>query len=218
MCEWFDQTCGRLLQLLDSSGVRENTLVVYVTDNGWIQNPAGNGYAPRSKQTPWEGGVRTPILFSWPGTLQPGERSELVSSIDLVPTMLAAAGARLPPDLPGLNLLPALKQQTAWQRDAIFGEGFSHDIAEISDPQASLLYRWCIQDRWKLVLTCDGEVHRYASTHPRTELRPQLFDLVADPHETRNVAGDHPQIVERLADKIAVWYPVRQRHCLTRFE
>ncbi len=208
MCEWFDETCGQLIDHLEEKGVRDNTLIVYVTDNGWIQNPANRGYAPRSKQTAYEGGVRTPIMFSWPGTLKPSDRPDLVSSIDLVPTMLAAAGAECPDDLPGLNLLPNLKDERPLERKAIFGESFAHDIADIANPRASLLYRWCIEGDWKLLLTYDGEVNRYKSTHPRTERGPQLFDLTRDPHEEHNVAADRPEIVDRLSRQIANWYIV----------
>jgi len=218
MCDWFDESCGKLVDHLEKKGVRDNTLIVYVTDNGWIQNPEKNGYAPRSKQTPYEGGIRTPIMFSWPGHLSPGTREELISSIDLVPTMLAAGGADIPKDLPGLNLLPDLKNETEITRDAIFGESFAHDIANIEDPEASLLFRWCIQGRWKLLLTYDGEVNRYKSTHPRTEKRPQLFNLLADPAETKNLAADNPEVVARLAENISDWYPVRKRKVLTKFE
>ncbi len=217
MCEWFDETCGQLVNYLEAKDVRENTLIVYVTDNGWIQNPEGGGYAPRSKQTPYEGGVRTPIMFSWPAKLKPADRDELVSSIDLFPTILAAAGARIPDDRPGLNLLPNLVEETAIRRDTIFGESFAHDIADIENPEASLLFRWCIQGRWKLLLTYDGETNRYASTHPRTEKRPQLFDLAKDPPEENNVASEHPETVARLASRIAEWYPVTQRHVLTEW-
>ncbi|MHC4631469.1 MAG: sulfatase-like hydrolase/transferase, partial [Planctomycetota bacterium] len=112
MCEWFDETCGALLDYLEKKGIRDETLIVYVTDNGWIQNPEGRGYAPRSKQTPYEGGVRTPIIFSWPKVLRPTRRDELVSSVDLVPTILAVAGARTPHGLPGLDLLPNLREGT----------------------------------------------------------------------------------------------------------
>ena len=215
MCDWFDETCGVLLGHLDKKGVRQNTLVVYVTDNGWIQNPNGPGYAPRSKQTPYEGGVRTPIMFSWPDKLKPANRPELVSSIDLVPTMLAAARAPIPKDLPGLNLLPNLETGKKIDRDAIFGEGFAHDIADIANPEASLLYRWCIEGRWKLLLTYDGEVNRYKTTHPRTEKHPQLFDLLADPQEENNVAADRPEVVARLAKRIEDWYPLKERKTIT---
>ena len=218
MCEWFDETCGELVDIIDKAGARENTLVVYVTDNGWIQSPTHNRYAPRSKQTPYEGGVRTPIMYSWPGKIPPGEREELASSIDIVPTMLAAAGASIPDGLPGLNLLPNLKEKKLIEREAIFGESFAHDIADIEKPEASLLFRWCIEGKWKLLLTYDGEVNRYKSTHPRTEKRPQLFDLLADPAEEKNLAGDHPEVVARLAKKIADWYPLKERKALTKFE
>ncbi len=217
MCEWFDETCGELLGIIDDAGVRDDTLVVYVTDNGWIQNPNKGGYAPRSKQTPYEGGIRTPIMFNWPKKLKSSDRSELVSSIDLVPTMLAAAGASIPDDLPGLNLLSHLEEETAIKRSYILGEGFSHDIADVANPQASLLYRWTIEGKWKLLLTYDGEVNRYQSTHPRTEKRPQLFDLIADPHENQNLAGQHPEVVRRLAGYIQSWYPADQRKVLLQY-
>ena len=218
MCEWFDETCGELIAILEEAGVRENTLIVYVTDNGWIQGPTPNKYAPRSKQTPYEGGVRTPILFSWPGKIIPGERPEPASSIDIVPTILSAAGAEVPDGLPGLNLLPNLKNATPIARDTIFGESFAHDIADVEKPEASLLYRWCIEGKWKLLLTYDGEVNRYKSTHPRDERRPQLFDLIADPGEETNLAATNPDVVARLAGKIAAWYPVKERQVLTTFE
>ena len=81
---------------------------------------------------------------------------------------------------------------------------------------AALMHRGV--PRWKLLLTYDGEVNRYKSTHPRTEKRPQLFDLLADPAETKNLAGDNPEIVARLADRIGKWYPVKKRKVLTKFE
>ena len=216
MCEWLDETIGDLVGYLEKKGIRDNTLIVYVTDNGWTQNPEGRAYAPRSKQSPYEGGVRTPILLSWPGALKPVERDEAVSSIDLFPTILAAAGARLPGELPGLNVLPHLRDGTRIRRAAIFGEGFAHDIADISKPEASLLYRWSIEGRWKLILTYDGEVNRYTASHPRSGGGSQLFDLSRDPHEQTNVAADHPQIVARLSEKIAGWYPLSERKVLAQ--
>jgi uncharacterized sulfatase len=218
MCDWFDETCGELLGMIDDKGLRDNTLVVYVTDNGWIQSPDKSGYAPRSKQTPYEGGIRTPILYRWPGKIPAGERTELTSSIDIVPTMLAAAEVEAPAQLPGLNLLPNLESGEAIDRERIFGESFAHDIADIENPEASLLFRWCIEGKWKLLLTYDGEVNRYSSTHPRTEKRPQLFDLIADPAEQTNLAKKHPDVVARLAKEINDWYPVKERKTLVTFD
>lgn len=217
MCEWFDETCGELIDLVDQRQLREDTLFVYVTDNGWIQSPDSPRYAARSKQTPYEGGIRTPIVFSWKGKLASADRAELVSSIDIVPTILGATESKQPDGLPGLNLWENLRENKPIERQEIFGESFAHDIADVESPEASLLFRWCIEGKWKLLLTYDGEVNRYKSTHPRTEKRPQLFDLGKDPHESKNVAGQHPKVVERLAGKIANWYPVEQRQVVTEF-
>lgn len=218
MIEWFDETCGQLLDKLDAKGLTENTLVVYVADNGWIQDPEGEGYAPKSKQSANEGGTRQPILFSWPGKIRPGDRKEqLCSSIDIVPTALAAAGARIPENLPGLNLLPVLESGEPTARKTVFGETFAHDVAEIDNPQATLLYRWVVDGKWKLLLTYDGKLDQYAKSHPRTEKRPQLFDLLADPHENTNLAAQNPEVVARLAASLQEWWPVTQRQVLTEW-
>ena len=218
MVEWFDETCGQLLGILNEAGVRKDTLIVYVTDNGWIQNSESNGYGPRSKQTPYEAGVRTLILYSWPEKISSGERSELTSSIDIVPTILAAGGAEIPAGLPGLNLLANLTENQPIERNAIFGESFAHDIADIEKPEASLLFRWVIKGDWKLLLTYDGEVNRYKSTHPRKEKRPQLFNLKEDPHEKKNRAGEAGDVVAQLVMEIDNWYPVKERKVLKVFK
>lgn len=218
MVEWFDETCGQLLDKLDQKGLTENTLVVYVADNGWIQNPEAKGFAPRSKQSANEGGTRQPILFSWPGVIQPGDRQEqLCSSIDIFPTALAAAGVPVSEAVPGLNLLPALKSGEPTSRQTVFGETFAHDVAAIDDPEASLLYRWVIDGKWKLLLTYDGAQGRHGHFHPRTELLPQLYDLLADPHENKNLASEHPELVARLAASLQGWWPVTKRQVLTEW-
>ena len=219
MCTWFDETCGQLIDILEKRKLRDDTIIVYVTDNGWIQNPKRNGYAPRSKQTPYEGGIRTPIMFSWPnGDLKNGKRKDVVSSIDLFPTVLSATGARIPEGLPGLNLMDSLKEEKPVKRKGIFGETFAHDVTDVENPEASLVFRWTIEGKWKLLLTYDGEVNRYKSTHPRTEKRPQLFNLLKDPKEEKNLAEDNPEVVARLAAKIGKWWPVKERKVLTKWE
>jgi uncharacterized sulfatase len=215
MCEWFDETCGEVIDYIDAKGLTQNTLFVYLCDNGWIQDPDANGYAPRSKQSPYEGGTRQPILLSWPGVIKPQKCDTLVSSIDLLPTILSAAGAKAPSNLPGFDLLPLVRDGRPLERDTIFGEGFAHDIADLENPEASLLYRWAIEGKWKLLLTYDGALGRYAKSHPRTERRPQLFDVLADPEEKTNLAAQHPEVVARLAKKIADWWPVTERQVQT---
>ncbi len=218
MIEWFDETCGDLIGYLEMKKIRDDTLIVLIGDNGWIQNPERNGFMPRSKQSPYEGGVRQPTLYSWPAKLKPAYRMDLVSSIDIFPTILAAAGARQPAiKLPGLNLLPHMEQASDIPRAAIFGESFAHDIADIENPAASLLFRWCIEGNWKLLLTYDGEVNRYPHVHPRKEKRPQLFNLKKDPGEKQNLAGQLPEIVAKMAAMIEDWYPVPERNALTSY-
>lgn len=208
MCEWFDETCGQLLDQLDKKGIADNTLVVYVTDNGWIQSRELGKYAKRSKRSPYEGGTRTPIMFRWPRHLEPAERPELCSSIDIVPTILAAADVGIPKDLPGMNLLPHLERGTPIERDAIYGESFAHDIADIEKPQASLLHRWVIRGHDKLLLTYDGQAGRIR--FPPESGEPQLFDLQADPTEQVNLASQKPELVDELRVLLERWYPVTQ--------
>jgi uncharacterized sulfatase len=209
MCEWFDETCGALVNHIDESGLKENTLVIYVTDNGWIQNPDRGGYAPRSKRSPNEGGTRTPILFRWPGTIPPADRPELCTSIDIVPTILAAANASGPHEFPGLNLLPNLKTGDRIQRDTIYGESFAHDIADIEKPEASLLYRWVIRDHDKLLLTYDGAPGRMK--YPPSGGQPQLYNLKTDPKENTNLASSKPELVSELTKFLDQWYPLTER-------
>lgn len=219
MVEWFDQTCGQLLDYLDTKNLTRETLVIYVGDNGWIQRPNGRGFAPRSKQSAYEGGVRQPIMFSWPGVIPASRRGkQLCSSVDIMPTALAAAGVQIPDNLPGYNLLPRLKSGEPTPRKRVFGETFAHDVADIENPEESLLYRWVIEGKWKLLLTYDGKVGRYAGRHPRTVKRPQLFDLPADPHETQNLAAKHPEVVAWLADTLQEWWPVTERQVITSWK
>ena len=203
MCEWFDETCGALVNHIDNAGIKENTLVLYVCDNGWVQSKGGS-YAPRSKRSPNELGTRTPLMFRWPGTIPAADRPELCSSIDFVPTVLAAAGATGPHDFPGLNLLPALKSGQAIDRDTLFGESFAHDIADIDNPQASLLYRWVIRGHDKLLLTYDGAPGKMK--YPPQSAEPQLYDLESDPREKKNLAAGNPELVKELGAMLDEWY------------
>ena len=138
MVEWFDITCGQLVNYLDENGLRENTLIYYVCDNGWIQQPDSKRFNIGNKQTPMERGVRTPIMFSWqPGKLKPSDRPELVSSIELFPTVLSAVNVDVPENLPGLD---ELTEEKPINRKIIFGEANGHDIVDKENPQASLGY------------------------------------------------------------------------------
>jgi len=196
MCEWFDETCGDLLAYLDEHNLTENTLVVYVCDNGWIQHPdRPNRYAPRSKRSPYEMGVRTPIMVRWPGRVAPrDDSSRLASSIDLAPTILSACGVKPTDEMPGIDLTD---DAAVSRRQEIFGETFAHDIADVEHPTRSLQYRWMIQGNWKLLVPDPRNV-------PNKPV--ELFNLAEDPHEKQNLAEDHAELVDQLRDRLNRWW------------
>ena len=136
-------------------------------------------------------------------------RPELCSSIDFVPNILAAAGAKGPHNCPGLNLLSELKSGKTIERDTLFGESFAHDIADIENPQASLLYRWVIRGHYKLLLTYDGTPGKMK--YPPQGGAPQLYDLKADPGENVNLALKNSDLVTRLSGLLTDWYDPTER-------
>lgn len=194
MCEWFDETIGELLAQLDKNGQAGNTIVVYLHDNGWIQDPESPNYAPKSKQSPYDGGLRTPIIVRWPGHVKPEVSAALAESIDLAPTLLAAVGLKPTAEMPGLNLLDNV---AVAKRDALFGEVFLHTALDIEKPGANLRFRWIVQGNWKLILP-------HAANEPGKVA--ELYDLLKDPHENENVAGAQPDKVAVLRAKLDAWW------------
>lgn len=194
MIEWFDETCGQLLDFLDQRHMTTNTLVVYVADNGWIQDPNSPRYAPKSKQSPYEGGLRTPILLRWPGQIRPERSGHLAMSIDLAPVILKAAGIPVPESLPGINLLdPGVRNK----RKAIYGECFTHNAIDLDRPAANLRWRWSIEESWKLI-----------APNPllETNAAPELYDLDQDPHEITNLARQNPERMKRMLNQLDSWW------------
>jgi uncharacterized sulfatase len=197
MVEWFDETCGALLAHLDEQGLARDTIVAYVADNGWIQSERATKYAPRSKQSPYDGGLRTPVLLRWPGRVTPRRVTVPVSSLDLAPTISTAAGLAPPPGMSGVNLL----DERAWRaRRRIFGACFTHDVLDLARPGRSLRWRWIIEDRWKLIVPAPQNQPHDAH---------ELFDLEADPHELQNRAPTEPRAVARLKARLDAWWPGR---------
>jgi len=207
MCDWFDETCGDILKFLDKKKLTDDTLLLFITYNGWIQpkerrvsipfpygsisSKRGFPFMPRSKRSPNEGGIRTPVMIKWPGKVRPGERDKLVNSIDIAPTVLRAAGIE-PENLPGVDLLAVSDDRI--KRDTIFGELFLHDIVDIDDASKSLLYRWTIKNNMKLIL-------------PNTKNEPaELYDLKKDPHEKKNLAKKNKKKVKELTSVINNWW------------
>ena len=216
MCEWFDETCGALLDHLDAQGLGDNTIVVYVTDNGWLQSPDKPAYAPKNKTTPYDQGHRTPILIRWPGKVAPQRSEALASSIDIAPTLLTALGLPKPDGSLGVNLLDKAATE---DRQHVFGECFTIRSRRLDDPAANLLWRWTTDGRWRLIVprTADG-LTAFPSANDRyltpdliatlTAGKPMLFDVQKDPCEDHDVAAEHPEIVITLRQQLdALWKP-----------
>jgi uncharacterized sulfatase len=195
MCEWFDETCGELLDYLEKGKLAGSTLVIFLADNGYIQDPQADRYAERSKQSPYEGGVRTPILVRWPGRVAPMTVETPVSAIDVAPTVLAAAGVERAMGQRGVNLLD---EKAISARPVIFGEVFTHNAVDIHEPATSLRFRFGVAGDWKLIVPDRRNV-------PVGTL--ELFDVRHDPGEAHNRAGEKPQKVAELQARLDAWWP-----------
>ena len=217
MCEWFDETCGELLDHLEREKLAENTIVIYLADNGWIQSPTVAWFAPKNKTTPFDAGHRTPILVRWPARVTPAKSDFLASSIDIVPTVLAALGKPAPQGARGVNLLDAKAVES---RKHVFGEDYTIRSQTLDDPAANIMWRWVTDGRWRLILPRTFEAEGVLNTIPSDKYqvpeleatlqsaKPMLYDLETDLAEENNIASKHPEIVTELRAKLdAHWTP-----------
>jgi len=177
-----DEAIGTVLDSIRNHGLERDTLVVFLSDNGGPTKELTSRNDPFSggKGSLQEGGIRIPFLMSWPGRLPAGvvERRP-ISSLDILPTALGAAGAPLPPGLDGVDLLPVLTRAR---------EGAPHPFLywKMGGQQAVR------SDRWKLVRLRGDEPFR-------------LYDLEKDPKESVDVAGSEPDRVRELRDRLTAW-------------
>ncbi|MBP7948355.1 MAG: sulfatase-like hydrolase/transferase [Verrucomicrobiales bacterium] len=201
MCELFDETCGQLLTHLEQQNLADHTLVVFLSDNGWIQDPERPRFRADSKLSQYDGGLRTPILIRWPGRVTPEINATPVSSVDLAPTIYRAAGLAVPAGLSGINLLDAAAVR---RRSPVFGECFLHNAVDIQNPAANLTYRWCVAGDWKLILPNAANIA--APNKPGRSIGPELYDLARDPLEDKNLADEKPEKVRELTGRIDAWW------------
>ena len=220
MCEWFDETCGELFGYLEREGLEKDTVVVYVTDNGWVQSPDRAAFAPKNKTTPYDLGHRTPVMVRWPARVKPARGESLAASIDIMPTLLSAAGVTPPAGLPGVNLLDGAAVAA---RKHVFGECFTVRSQTLDDPAANLLWRWVTDGRWRLIVPrtsrATGTLARipadsYLTADLRETLvaaRPLLFDVRADPREEHDLAERRPEITAALLRQLDAWWTPQPR-------
>ena len=190
-----DRAVGVVLDALETEGIRDNTLVIFVNDNGGVQ---GHDNTPLAgfKGSTWEGGIRVPFAISWPAKIPAGQvHTTPVITLDILPTAMAAAGATQGPEKPldGVDLLPWLTTK----RD---------------DRPHQTLY-WKNGTKWAVR---DGDLKLVVSPPPPVaggrrrqggggELLTSLFNIPSDPAESKNLATDQPGEVARLTAMYEDW-------------
>ncbi|MCP4374779.1 MAG: sulfatase [bacterium] len=187
MVESVDDSVGKVMAILDELKLTDNTLVIFSSDNGGLSGPTNNKPLRAGKGYPYEGGIRVPYIFRWPGAIKPGSVCETpVISVDFFPTICNAAGVSLPDgrDIDGEDITGLLTQSGRLKRKAIYWH-FPHYRHRDVPP-----YSIIREGDWKLL-------KRYAGK-PEFE----LFNLAKDLSETKDLAPDMPEKVKDLDVKL----------------
>lgn len=198
MIERIDQNIGRLKQTLKELGQWQNTVLIFTSDNGGVSTYYNGGMHGR-KASVYEGGVRAPCFVQWPGRIPAGTIiNAQTSHIDWLPTFCELAGAKLPEDrqLDGRSLASLLCNDS----DAPHHRYVYHTWDRYTPNPHQ---RWAISgDRWKLM--CQVAATVTDSSQQRKQWR--LYDLQADPDETKNLIGQHPEIANQLRKEFLAWF------------
>jgi len=199
----FDACVGELLATLDRLKLTRNTLVILSSDNGPVlddgykdgaveklgaHKPAGPFRG--GKYTIWEGGTRMPFVVRWPGRVKPGVSDAVVSQVDFCASFAAMTGQQLgsndAPD--SFNVLPALLGESPTGREHVLE--YSGRVA-------------IRQGRWKFIPGLEGAGGEKAGVKRGSKGEDALYDLAQDPAESNDVAGQHPELVEKLSRELA---------------
>jgi len=173
-----DQNIGRVMTALREHGLEKNTLIIFLSDNGG--KPHGNGSLNNplrgQKGQLWEGGIRIPFCMQWPAKVKPGQKIDIpIISLDILPTVVAAAGGSVKDKIDGVNLIPLITGKVKKLDDRYLYWRFNKV--------------WAMRDaKWKLV-----KEHGSA--------KPQLFNISEDISETRNLYNEKPEVAKRIQDK-----------------
>ncbi|MGJ8725386.1 MAG: sulfatase family protein [Roseibacillus sp.] len=215
-----DKYVGMVLEELDAQGISENTLVIFISDNG---RPF-----PRDKTTIYDSGIRTPCLVRWPQVVPKGVvTSSLLSAIDFASTFLDVAGVEDPgPTFQGTSLLPIFKNSKAVVRDVVFAEQNWHDYEAHGRAVRDERFKYIRNSYPDLPLTPSADGVRSRTFQQMIELhkegklttaqtvyfevpRPaeELYDCVADPYEIENLASqeEFKEDKERLSKRLDDW-------------
>lgn len=192
-----DVLLGQVLDCLEREGLADDTLIVYTTDHGDQLGERGLWW----KHTLYEDSIRVPLVMSWPGRLPAGERrANCVDLLDVAATMVSAMNGPALPHSHGRDLLPLARDAASPWNDEVFCEHSTDSVPAWTGGQ-STQQRMVRRGRWKLIYA-----HGYA---------PQLFDLVADPHERHDLSADpaHASIRDELTARVLHdWDPEAVAH------
>ena len=214
-----DRYVGEVLAELARQGVADDTLVLFLSDNG---RPF-----PRCKTTLYDSGIKTPLIARWPGKIKPGVRSSsLVSTVDLAPTILRLAGLEPGPTIQGKDVSPIFRDPSAKVREFIFGERNWHDFASRGRAARSERFKYIKNEDFPTRLTPPSDAVRSPSFVAMRRLRDEgklppvqsacftiprpveeLYDLDADPHELTNLAADPKsgEILDQMRQALEDW-------------
>jgi arylsulfatase A-like enzyme len=184
--EQLDQSIGRVVEHLRKQGIADDTLIVFLSDNGGTNTYLDNNYPYVGRKGQFlEGGVRTPMIWHWPGQLDEGRRvEEVVSYLDLLPTLAAVSGApSTEHTIAGKDLWPAVERDGPFPVRTLFWESITGDSNAYS------------------VLDRDG-VFRLVS---RDGVK-RLFDVEDRNAANRDVSEDHPDVMSRLQNEYEAWH------------
>jgi arylsulfatase A-like enzyme len=199
MMEKVDENVGKVLQSLEKSGELDNTLILYLSDNGAASHLGDLMNVPYrgSKAQLWEGGTKTHMIAHWPKVIQAGTMTDSIGWVgDFLPTCLEIAGGNYPTEfrgsqtapLDGRSLLPVLEGQKMAAPEYIF----SNDKG-----QQAVIFN----GRWKLLI----EPGWYVQTLKQPGLAYELYDLQNDPAEKTDISQQNPEMVEQLEKACADW-------------
>jgi N-sulfoglucosamine sulfohydrolase len=217
-----DAEIGRMLEMLEQRKLRDNTLVIFLSDNG--------APFPREKGTLYDSGTRTPLIFSWPRSIRPGSVFDLglVSTVDLAPTMIEVAGGSPPKAMQGRSFRSMLTDPTSYAgRRYVFSERNWHDCDEHQRAVRTTRFKLIRTDAYTDLPLCTAadigaspsffalrawsragrltpaQKRLFEAPRPRLE----LYDLTVDPWELRNVADEarYAKDVRELAGVLQQW-------------
>ena len=186
MTEGVDQSVGRIVDRLEELSLTENTLVIFFSDNGGVRSRAFNGPFRSGKGFIWEGGIRVPLIVTWPRVIEPGTVSETpVTSVDFYPTLLDVARVEDHAS-DGQSLLPLFTQADSFHQRSLFWH-YPHYSNAGATPTGAIR-----TGHWKLIeFFEDGHV--------------ELYNLSQDPGETMDVASDRPEQTKAMRDELVRW-------------